>query len=79
MWSEIFKVALTNGIFAALFVALLWYVLKDSADREKKYQKTIDKLSSHLDIVEDIKEDVIEVKSLVQSKRKNKKSTQTGE
>lgn len=74
MWDEILKVALTNGIFAALFVALLCYVLKDSAAREKKYQDTIEKLSNHLDVVEEIKQDVEEVKTMVQPKSRKKSS-----
>lgn len=72
MWDEIFKIALTNGIFAALFVALFVYVLKDSASREKKYQQTIEQLSHHLDVVEEIKEDVCEVKSLIETKKRSK-------
>lgn len=75
MWDEILKVALTNGIFAALFVALLCYVLKDGAAREKKYQETIEKLSHHLDVVEEIKQDVEEVKLIVETKKSRKKSS----
>ena len=41
MWEKIFTMAISNGIFACLFVALLVYELKDSRTREKKYQKTI--------------------------------------
>ena len=55
--------ALTNGIWAMLFVGLLVYLLQDSARREKKYQDTISKLNSHLDIVQDIKEDIREIRS----------------
>ncbi len=58
MWEEIFKLALANGLWAVLFVALLVYQLRDSASREKKYQQTICKLNEHLDIVEDIREEV---------------------
>ncbi len=74
MWDEILKVALANGIFAALFVALLVYVLKDTSAREKKYQDTIDKLSKHLEVVEEVKEDVEDVKTMLQSKSKRKKT-----
>ncbi|MBQ3047950.1 MAG: bacteriocin, partial [Clostridia bacterium] len=38
MWKEILELALTNGIWSALFVGLLIFQLKDSAKREKKYQ-----------------------------------------
>mgnify|MGYP001863680768 CR=1 FL=1 len=72
MWDEVFSVALTNGIFACLFVALLVYELKDSRQREKKYQKTIDVLSSRLVTVEKVKEDVDEIKQAVVQKKKKK-------
>ena len=66
------ELALTNGIWSALFVGLLIYQLKDSAKREKKYQDTIQKLNSHLDIVEDIKEEIKEIRSAVLSARHKK-------
>lgn len=65
MWEEIFKLALSNGIWAVLFVGLLVYQLKDSAKREKKYQETIVKLNSHLDAVEDIKEEIKEIRCAI--------------
>lgn len=65
MWEEIFKLALSNGIWAVLFVALLFYQLKDSAKREKKYQDTISKLNEHLDAVEDIKSEIKEIRSVI--------------
>ncbi|MEG1500203.1 MAG: BhlA/UviB family holin-like peptide [Clostridia bacterium] len=70
MWDQVFKIALSNGIFAVLFVCLLFYQLKDSAAREKKYQQTIEKLSNHLDIVESIDEKVSEIKTNVLSNKK---------
>lgn len=57
MWEEIFKLAITNGIFAVLFCALLIYQLKDSAKREQKYQQTIEGLVDKFDIMYEIKED----------------------
>jgi hypothetical protein len=39
MWQEIFSTALGNGLLSALFVALLIYVLRDTAKREQKYQE----------------------------------------
>ena len=65
MWEEIFKLALSNGIWAVLFVGLLVYQLKDSAKREKKYQETITKLNAHLDVVEDIKEELKEIRQII--------------
>ena len=46
MWEEIFKLAVSNGIFAVMFLGLLIYQLKDSGRREKKYQDTLEKLSN---------------------------------
>lgn len=76
MWENILNVAISNGIFAGLFVALLIYELKDSRKREGKYQSTIDKLSSKLNTVDEIKQDVIEIKqSLIKNpRRKNEKT-----
>ena len=62
MWSDVFNIAITNGIFACLFVALLVYTLKDSRKRETKYQNIIDKLSNKLNTVDEIKQDVSEIK-----------------
>lgn len=65
MWQSLLELALTNGIWSALFVGLLIYQLKDSSKREKKYQDTIQKLNSHLDAVQDIKEEIKEIRSVV--------------
>ena len=65
MWNEIFNLAISNGIFACLFVALLVYVLKDSRKREAKYQNTIDILANKLSTVDEIKEDVTEIKKKI--------------
>lgn len=63
MWDEVFNVAISNGVFAVMFVALLVYVLKDSRKRETKYQNLIDTLSNKLNTVDEIKQDVIEIKN----------------
>lgn len=77
MWNDVFNVAISNGIFAVMFVALLVYVLKDSKKRESKYQNIIDVLSSKLNTVDEIKQDVTEIKqSLIKktsARRKNEK------
>ena len=73
MLEEIFRIALTNGIWSALFVGLLVYQLKDSSKREKKYQDTITKLNCHLDMVESIKEEVKEIRvAIINSAKVNK-------
>ena len=75
MWNEIFSVALSNGLFACLFVALLVYELKDSRTREKKYQNTINSLVSRLSCIEKVRDDVDEIKQVVVYK-KGKKSNE---
>lgn len=70
---DIISLAVSNGIFAVLFVFLLFYQLKDSGKREKKYQQTIEKLSAHLDVVEDIKENITEIKNVIIFQRKGEK------
>lgn len=59
---DIINIVISNGIFATLFVWLLFYQLKDSSKREQKYIATIEKLSKHLGIVEELKEDITEIK-----------------
>ncbi len=61
-WNEIISVVVSNGVFATLFVFLFFYQLKDSAKREKAYQDTIENLTEHLQIIEDVKEEVTELK-----------------
>ena len=62
MWEKIFNLAISNGLFAVLFLGLLIYLLKDSRSREQKYQSTIEKLGNSLEMVKDVKEDVNEIK-----------------
>ena len=74
IWKEILSVVVSNGIFAILFVGLFCYQLKDSRKRENKYQKTIEDLTVHLDIIEDVKEDVQELKTIVMTKGRRQKN-----
>lgn len=62
MWEEIMSLAVSNGLWAVLFVGLFVYELRDSSLREKKYQNTITALSEKLQIVEEIREDIVEIK-----------------
>ena len=73
MWEKIMELALTNGVWSALFVGLLVFQLKDSAKREKKYQETIQRLSTHLDVVQDIKEEIKEIRTAVLVSKRNKR------
>lgn len=72
---EIMSLALSNGLFASLFVFLFLYQLRDSSKREKKYQETIEVLSKHLDIIEIVDKNVEDIKNIVIfPKRKEKKN-----
>lgn len=74
MWDSILELAVKNGLWAVLFSALLIFVLKDSNKRENEYQQTIKQLTVHLGIVNQIKQEVEEVKNMVLSKNKKSNS-----
>lgn len=67
MWEKIFNLAISNGIWAVLFLILLFFQLKDSKKREEKYQKTIENLGASLSVVTEIKEDVEDIKHKLNS------------
>ena len=71
-WSELIKVVVSNGIFAMLFVFLFFYQLKDSAAREEEYQETIKDLTKHLEVIEEVKEQVCELRQIVEEKENEK-------
>ena len=71
------EVILSNGIFAVLFVWLLFFQIKDSSQREKKYIEIINKLAKSLSVVEEIEEDVAEIKSKLVVKVKKRKQNET--
>lgn len=52
------KLAASQGLWAVLFVVLLFWLLRENAKREDKYQQTIDKLASSLQKVDSIEENV---------------------
>ncbi len=61
------KMALSQGLGYALFVFLLLYILKTTGERENKYQTLLDALAEKFNVVEDIKEDVKEIKNKIES------------
>lgn len=73
MWNEIIDLAIKNGLWAVLFLGLFIFVIRDSSNREKKYQQTIKDLTDNLGIVKSIKEDVDEIKKYVFKPKKCKK------
>lgn len=60
---ELVKAGLQQGFGYGLFVFLLLYVLKTTGDRERRYQNLLDALAEKFKVVEDIKEDVKEIKN----------------
>jgi len=66
---KIIEMAATQGIWALLSIVLIFYILKtqekrDSKqeEREKNYQSIISGLNDKLNLVEDIKNDINEIK-----------------
>ncbi len=62
MWEQIVNLAISNGLFAVMFLGLFVYQLRDSKNRETKYQETIEKLGDSLQVVKEVKEDVEMIK-----------------
>ena len=73
IWNEVISVVVSNGIFATLFVFLFFYQLKDSAKRAKAYQQTIQDLTEHLEMIEEVKEEVSELKNVITKGENNEK------
>lgn len=62
MWEQIVNLAISNGLFAVMFLGLFIYQLRDSKNREIKYQETISKLGDSLQVVKEVKQDVEMIK-----------------
>ena len=67
MDEQLITYVLSNISFGVLFVWLLFDTRKDSKEREKKYQETIDKLADKMAIVIEIRDDVEEVKEKIKN------------
>ncbi len=63
IWSMILSLVSESGVWAMLFLALLIILIKSNNEREQKYQNIIEKLGNSLKKVEEIKEDVEDLKS----------------
>ena len=72
MWEQIVNLAVSQGIFAALFCFLLYYLIRESRSREAKYQDIIKTLNARLSVVEGIKDDVAVIKGAVVKKPRQK-------
>ena len=73
MENELLKTIVSQGAWAVLFVWLLIDTRKESKIREEKLQNVINKnqevtseLAEKFDVVEDIKEDVKEIKNKIE-------------
>ena len=69
METTIIDAALTQSIWAALSIALIFYILKKQENRDKaqeeresRYQEIIKNLTDKLDILEELKDNVEELK-----------------
>lgn len=58
MEQEIVRTALGQSLWAALFVALLFYVLRTSGEREKRLIDALDKLGERFGLLEEVKSGV---------------------
>lgn len=66
MEAELIRAALGNGLWAGLFVALLFYVLRTSGEREKRLIDALDKLAERLEVVEDVKNGIDRIERKVE-------------
>lgn len=79
MWEQIVNLAISNGLFAVMFLGLFIYQLRDSKNRESKYQETIAKLGDSLQIVKEVKLDVEMIKEQLVSKKTRSKGVSKDE
>ena len=63
--NELLSLDITQISYGALFVWLLFDTNKKNEAREKKYQDTIDNLALNIGVINDVKEDVEEIKDII--------------
>jgi len=75
MESKMMEIAASQGIWAALSVALIYYILRNQEkrdlrqeERDSKYQDIIGSLSDKLNVVEEVKKDVEDIKNFFSAK-----------
>ncbi len=54
MVDEIINLAISNGLWAVLFVMLFLYQIQNSTKREKKYQEVIESLTNSFGLLKNI-------------------------
>lgn len=63
--NELLSIDIAQISYGALFVWLLFDTNKKNEAREKKYQDIIDNLSVNIGVINDVKEDVEEIKDII--------------
>ena len=63
--NELLSIDLSQISFGALFVWLLFDTNKKNENREQKYQEIIESLSNNIALIQDVKEDVEEIKHVI--------------
>lgn len=66
---DLISIALKEGLGYGMFACLLVYVLKTTGERESRYQNLLDTLAEKFNLVENIQEDVKEIKNKINEGR----------
>ena len=69
--NELLSIDLSQISFGALFVWLLFDTNKKNENREQKYQEMIETLSNNISLIQDVKEDVEEIKHVILGVKNN--------
>jgi hypothetical protein len=76
METNLLKLAASQGIWATLAVILIFYILKNQEKRdlkqevrEKSYQKIILKLTKEFQVIQDIEQNINEIKETIDNKK----------
>ena len=64
--NELMSIDVSQISFGVLFVWLLIDTNKKNQSREEKYQETIDKLAKNIGVIQEVKEDVEEIRDIIQ-------------
>lgn len=64
--NELLSLDVSQISFGVLFVWLLIDTNKKNQAREEKYQNTIDKLAENIGVIQEVKEDVEEIRDIIQ-------------
>ncbi len=64
METEIIRIAATQGLWAVLFVGLLFWVLRENAKREAEYRELVQDLTAKLGTLDILNRDVGKIKTV---------------